>query len=172
MKLESKNIPAEESLIEVPPGELVTNYNTLVPFREKFTASEIIEYIISHKYFKLESWSQLGTTTIEGEGLKFCNAIKSLLVTWDKTALDNIEKILLQEPGGFVMDYIPCILIDCNFPNASAIVSFVEDINANNTRFVKHFSKVKEKYEYFLKNNVSYNTQITTAIPAEELRKK
>lgn len=174
MKVELKDIPGEEALIEVPPGELVVNYNKLVPFREKFTAEEIISFIVDHELFKVDSWEdlpKLGFNTLKGDGLRFCHAIKSLLVTWDARALEHYEKLFSYKPGGFVIEYISYALVDCAFPKVKAMKNFVHKIQEKSPKIAKYFDPVKETYEHYLKVGDAYTKkQREFAKPAEEFR--
>jgi len=169
LKIKTIDIPDKEALKE-RYGDFEVDYEALILFREKFTADEIIEFVINHKNFKSE-WSDIGMSIFEGDALKFCNAINSLLVTWDQLALENYIKLLSNNPGDFVLEYISIKLNQCDFPNREIMLGFVDRIKKEFPMLVKYFDRVRETYTYDLKNKIPSLLR-KKATPAEELRKQ
>lgn len=174
MNLDPKDIPGKESLREVI-NDIETNFDVLVPLREKYTAEEIIEYVVNHKYFKTDSWSNLNTSTLDGEGLKFCNAIQSLLVTWDIIAIESFKRLLSFNPGGFALEYLASLLHDCSsndFPSET-LLNFLKQVESEYPTLDHYFKRMRtiEKLEYLIKHSRPARPW-KKATPAEELRAK
>lgn len=168
MKLDPKDIPKKESLLYL--DEYSVDYNKLIPLREKYTAQEISDFLISHDYFKAKSFTE-NKKWNEDEVLTFLNALKSLIVTWDQSALNEYENLLFKSPGSIVKEFIAYNLIYSDFPDKEMLLNFASKIKQKYPNCSKQFEKVIESIGENIKHKKLVK-QWKKATPAEELRKK
>ncbi len=168
MKLDPKDIPKEESLLY--SDEYSVDYNKLIPVREKYTAKEISDFLVNHYYFKAKSFTE-NKKWDEDEILTFLNALKSLIVTWDQSALNEYESLMSQLPGNIVKEFISYNLIYSDFPDRKMLIDFAKKIKKRYPDSLKYFEQVIGSVEEYIRHKRPLK-QWKKATPAEELRKK
>lgn len=178
MKVDPKDIPTSESLLEIR-DEIEINFDSLISFREKYTADEIIDYIANHNYFTVDNYPKKMKDEgyYKGEPLAYCNAIKSLIVTWDQLALESYEKLLLLKPGLFTTKQVVFSLLDSAFHDENLLMAFAERIrvgieSGTIAKYTNMFGLGKSPEDFVNHRRFAPPQQWKKATPAEELRKK
>lgn len=163
--LEIKDIPCKEVLRDFS-GSISVDLDLLIPFREKFTSGEIIEFISKNELLK--SNERFIDPTSE-DAIVYNNCLLSLFVTWDAKALEAIKKIFLLNPGLYTLRKLFFELKYSKFPEKEMLLNFLNSL-------IKEFPEIKEpieessiieSLEYDLANGV-IPLKLKRAIPPEE----
>lgn len=165
MAIKYDDIPKNEVLDNVAHS-METNYQKLIPFREKYTKDEIIEYLINHDYF-VQNNIPSNIAPFSNDYLSYINPLKSLITTWDLVALNTYKKIIQHNPGNFTLKNIVYVFMYSDFPNRKLLLIFIKDLQKEFPQYSNLFDETVEMLEAFIKaNRPSLITE--RAIPHEE----
>ena len=168
MSIKQSDIPSKDSF-KIVAGEILINYNSLIQFREKFTAEQIIERISLDPLFKLDSFPK---NPYSDDVIIFSNCIGGLLVTWDEVALASIHQVVLKNPATYALEEIFHQLSNSKFPEKKLLLNFCNEL-------IKEIPKIKtvikkigliEQLEFDLANGV-VPLKLKRAVSPEEREK-
>lgn len=162
----SDDIPKKEVLQE-KANSLDVNFGALIDFRQKYNGKEITDFIINHKYFKKNSYSEISEDPYSNEVLIFLNAISSLMVTYDEIALQYFESVLKMDPGDLVVKHVDYIFLRAPFPDYKKLYNFILVLKQKLRLKENSFSEPLELLSYYISCKKNPTTP-KRATPPEE----
>lgn len=151
MNIKHSDTPKGEVLDNVAHS-LETNYQKLIPFREKYATEEIIEYLTEHEYF-IKDVIPSNISPFSDEYFSYVNPLKSLITTWDLVALNAYKKIILCNPGMLTLKNIVYIFMHSDFPNRKLLLDFIKQLQKEFPQYSYLFEETVEMLEIYISAN-------------------